>query len=186
MRQETKLVIPFLLFICMAISAVAVEGHQSLTNLVNYLTQAETVTLINPTNAAKELGWLAGKWECRDRALRILPLDGQTKQMPTRTGDYPWLKTIEITHEELRESATNAMVLKIFPQCSFQDRPAHFGASKSERVAFMLKGRNLNYREKPSHLFFLKREKAAQPRWLLLENQESGELLLFERTSPQA
>lgn len=189
MSQATKSMALYFLITCTAVGATEPEQRGSLTNLVNYLIKAETVTLASPTNAANELAWLAGKWECCDRALRVLPSFDWQFKTPTPTSDYPWLETIEITGGELRASATNADFLKISLRCSFYRRPEHFRAAEKEAfgdtenqaVDFELAGRNLKYRNKPAHLFWLKRERAAQPQWMLLEKQDTGELLFFRR-----
>mgnify|MGYP001183694991 CR=1 FL=1 len=159
-------------------SIVHSEASDTPTSLEQLLAQLRLALVVSPPKSAKQLGWLVGRWECRDRILRS----------PNRESPYAFLASMYIADDAIMPSrAFEGSDLKggytLVIRCSFiADQFGHVAKERSVNTEFHRKAFcfDMPYPDE----FQLRRDPESPPAWIILEHLVAGDALFFRRRTP--
>jgi hypothetical protein len=133
---------------------------------------------------AHDLHWMADLWICADRALR---------QPPSNNDSFPHLQTFDLRDRDGSSAIVHPSQYGdgclLEPMCSLVTD----GAGRKPRGTnlyvfnFYIKAKGVSLGPPgQADFLYLKRDPNDPPRWFILEHQDSGDVLLFERASTNA
>jgi hypothetical protein len=147
------------------------ESDKALVALAEKLARAEKVTAIK---SAKDLDWMAGKWKCTERALRG-PRDIQTYAIC-----LPFLDTIVIEDDPVARTTETAGTYQQVLLCKFLGRTKD-EKTPTDTIVCDIDAKGYRFFIPSPDWLWLKKEPVEKPNWFILQHQDTGDVLLFER-----
>lgn len=148
------------------------DDGSSFTKLADHIRSG---VIVSPPARVESLYWLAGEWECRDRALRS----------PSRESAYAYLNSVRIETNGIvasrafeRTNLGGGQTLALW--CTFL--PNAFGRVATPRsVLVEFHAKSFCFEMPNPDTFTLRRDPSNSPDWFVLEHQITGDVLFFTR-----
>jgi hypothetical protein len=152
--------------------APAVWESEKPHRLLTVFEARQSARVVPLATNAQDLAWLADYWSCVDRALR---------KPPGNSDAFPHLKTIDLRNPIRISSPSHfGKGLQLWPECSFVADGAH-QQWKTEMRPFDFHAEGFTMGGMQADFLTLKRDHSNPPQWFILEHQDTGDVLLFQR-----
>ena len=175
-----KTITPILLIAGCAFGLIGAERTNRLVSVFEAYANAKQVPI---PKSADELRWMADLWICVDRALR---------HPPSNDDAFPHLQTIDLRDHEGVSMITHPSQYDggcyLTAMCSLTRDGSGRKPGGTNVYVFNIyaKAKGITFGGPEADFLFLKRDPQDPPRWFILEHQDLGDVLLFQRASTNA
>ncbi len=147
------------------------ESDKALIVLAAKLARSEKVTDVK---SVKELSWMVGRWKCTERILRG-PRDIGMSGL-----SLAFLDTVEVDEEHVAMKTETMGTFSQHLQCTSLGRQKTARQPKDFTLC-EIDAKGYRFAMPDPDWLWLKKEPVEKPSWFILQHQDTGDVLLFER-----